>query len=318
MAEFGGTELTNAGRNILAKALVGKPIKFTRAFAGEGFLPEGQDVSEMTGLIAPILEMGISGMDIPPFIGTAKISVILTNKDTSRGFFLREIGLFAEEPDTKEEVLYSYCNAGDKADYVPGYGGADALWYQVDFTAVVDQAKDVTAVFVENPMGGYFGPFIFTLPTEGWVPTNEPTPDYNYICDAEEEASTSYLVPVGAVLPGYFSAADRAGLMAGCEAKDGFVRFFSKRIPEEEIKVQAILFRKGAVPSSDTVEVGDGLVFRPDGRLAVHIGDGLKFDDDRAVAADPQTVVTENDLLDEDETARDLQNILLAEQGQPG
>ena len=65
MAEFGGTELTNGGRNILAKALAGKTIKFTRAFAGEGFLPEGQDISEMTGLIAPIREMGIAGIDIP-------------------------------------------------------------------------------------------------------------------------------------------------------------------------------------------------------------------------------------------------------------
>ena len=315
MAEFGGTELTNGGRNILAKALVGKTIKFTRAYAGEGFLPEGQDISEMTELIAPICEMGISGMDIPPYIGTAKISVVLTNKDLTRGFFLREIGLFAEDPDTHEEVLYSYCNAGNKADYVPGYGGADAIFYQVDFTAVVDQAKDVTAVFVENPLGGYYGPYVLNLPVSGWREASVPSPDYSYVCDIELVDATSYLIPMGGCIPGYFSAADRAGMMSGCESCDGFIRFYSKRKPDEDIEVQIILFRKGGVPPSGDIDAGDGLAFGADGKLAVKIGEGLRFDDERAVAADTQTVLTNNDLLNEDETEQDLKDILVGEDG---
>ncbi len=317
MAEFGGTELTNGGRNILAKALVGKMIKFTRAYAGEGFLPDGQDIGEMTGLISPICEMGISGMDIPPYIGTAKISVVLTNKDLARGFFLREIGLFAEDPDTHEEVLYSYCNAGDKADYVPGYGGADAIYYQVDFTAVVDQAQEVTAVFVENPLGGYYGPYVLTLPESGWAAVSNPTPDYSYVCDVELDDATSYLVPMGGCLPGYFSAADRAGMMAGCESRDGYIRFYAKRKPDEAIKAQVILFRKGGVPPSGDIDAGDGLAFGADGKLAVKIGEGLRFDDERAVAADTQTVITEQDMVNEDEAEQNLREILLDEATNP-
>ena len=311
MAEFGGTELTNGGRNILAKALVGKRIKFTRAYAGEGFLPEGQDISEMTDLIAPIHEMGISGMDIPPLIGTAKISVVMSNKDVPRGFFVREIGLFAEDPDTHEEVLYSYCNAGDKADYMAGYGGADAIYYQVDFTAVVDQAKDVTAVFVENPLGGYYGPYVLTLPVSGWREASHPSPDHNFVCDVELVDATSYLVPMGGCLPGYFDIADRAGMMAGCESHDGFLRFYAKRKPDEDIKGQIILFRKGGVPPTGDIDAGDGLAFGADGKLAVKIGDGLMFDENRAVAADPQTVVTEQDLVNEDAAEHSLREILL-------
>ena len=48
MAQFNGMELTNAGRNILAKALTGKPLKFTTAWAGDGYLPEDQNVRELT------------------------------------------------------------------------------------------------------------------------------------------------------------------------------------------------------------------------------------------------------------------------------
>ena len=40
MAQFGGMELTNAGRNILAKALLGKTLKFTRAWAGDGYITD--------------------------------------------------------------------------------------------------------------------------------------------------------------------------------------------------------------------------------------------------------------------------------------
>ena len=34
VAQFGGMELTNAGRNLIAKALTGKTLKFSKAVAG--------------------------------------------------------------------------------------------------------------------------------------------------------------------------------------------------------------------------------------------------------------------------------------------
>lgn len=152
MAQFGGMELTNAGRNILAKALLGKTLKFTRAWAGDGYIPEGVDVREMTQIVKPHREMQIAEMSIPPHIGTAKITVILSNKELTTGFFFREVGLFAEDPDTGAEFLYGYCNSGDTADYVPGQDGPDAVFYRFDLTIIVDQAKNVTAIFSDNPL----------------------------------------------------------------------------------------------------------------------------------------------------------------------
>lgn len=152
MAQFSGMELTNAGRNILIKAMTGKILKFTRAWAGNGYLPEGQDVREMTNIISPHREMEIEEISIPPRIGTAKITVVLTNKDLEEGFFFREIGLFAQDPDTGEELLYGYSNAGDTADYMPGQGGPDTVYYRFDLTVIVDQAQNVTAIFSDNPL----------------------------------------------------------------------------------------------------------------------------------------------------------------------
>ena len=152
MAQFSGMELTNAGRNILIKAMTGKILKFTRAWAGNGYLPEGQDIRKMTNIISPHREMEIAEITIPPHIGTAKITVVLTNKDLTEGFFFREIGLFAQDPDTGEELLYGYSNAGDTADYMPGQGGPDTVYYRFDLTVIVDQAQNVTAIFSDNPL----------------------------------------------------------------------------------------------------------------------------------------------------------------------
>ena len=152
MAQFGGMKLTNAGRNILAKALTGKPLKFTKAWAGDGYPPSDEEILTMTDLVQPHREMEIADMSIPPYIGTAKITVVLSNKDMTAGFFLREIGLFAQDPDTGAELLYGYANSGDTADYMPGQDGADPVYYRFNLTVIVDQAKNITAVFSDNPL----------------------------------------------------------------------------------------------------------------------------------------------------------------------
>ena len=154
MALFRGMKFTNAGLNLLAKALIGKELKFTCAWAGDGYLPEGREIAEMTELISPKRKMLIQNMTIPPHIGIANITVAMTNKDLTDGFFIREIGLFAADPDTNNEVLYGYCNAGDTADFMPGSEGssADLFHYICSLTAVVSQAKNVTAIFADNPL----------------------------------------------------------------------------------------------------------------------------------------------------------------------
>ena len=152
MAQFQGMKLTNNGMNLIAKALIGKQLKFTRAWAGDGILPEGVDITELEDIIARRREMKIQNLEIPPYIGTAKITAELTNQELVEGFFIREIGLFALDPDTNQEILYGYTTAGNTADFIPGQDGPDIVHYVYALTAVIGQAKDVTAIFAENPL----------------------------------------------------------------------------------------------------------------------------------------------------------------------
>ena len=108
-------------------------------------------VAEFNELVQPIREMEIRGIDIPPQIGTATIKTLLSNEGCSLGFFFNEVGLFAKDPDTDEEVLYGYCSAGNKGDFMPGQGTANAVKYYFDLVVVIGQAESVTAVFASDP-----------------------------------------------------------------------------------------------------------------------------------------------------------------------
>ena len=139
-----GMILTSQGRNLIAKALTGKELHFTRAYVGDGTLGS-RDPSALTALISPKRELPIQSMNVTGSIGTAEVVLEMSNKNLVTGFFVREYGLFARDPDTGQEVLYSYCNKGSEAGYLEGDNGTDQIAYSLSLVTVVDQAPNVTA-----------------------------------------------------------------------------------------------------------------------------------------------------------------------------
>lgn len=142
--------LTNDGRTLLAKALTGKPLIFTRAYCGDGVLPASTSQSSLTSLISPKRELPIQSMNTLQGIGTCEVVVEMTNKNLTTGFFVREYGLFAKDPDTQQEILYSYRNAGDEASYLEGDNGIDIINYTLSIVTVIDQAPNVSAVLAST------------------------------------------------------------------------------------------------------------------------------------------------------------------------
>lgn len=140
-----GMILTTQGRNLIAKALTGKELCFTRAYVGDGTLRSGQDPATLTALISPKKELPIQSMNVLGSVGTAEVVLEMSNKNLATGFFVREYGLFARDPDTQSEVLYSYCNKGSEAGYLEGDNGTDQIDYSLSLVTVVDQAPNVTA-----------------------------------------------------------------------------------------------------------------------------------------------------------------------------
>lgn len=111
--------LTDNGRNLLAKAVGGKELKFSKVAFGAGdFDYETEKVAELTELKdkrinLPIVDKRVEG-------GIAYITARLNNFTLETGFPAKEIGIYAIDPDTGAELLYSYRNVGDEYNFIPG------------------------------------------------------------------------------------------------------------------------------------------------------------------------------------------------------
>ena len=136
--------LTNAGRNLLAKALTGKTLTFTHAAVGNGDLGN-RSISAMTGLVSQKLTLPVTAMKTSS-VGTAEVTVEISNSELTTGFFLKEYGLFAKDPDNSNNtVLYSYCNKGNEAGYLEGFDGTNPVHFALSLITVIDQAQNITA-----------------------------------------------------------------------------------------------------------------------------------------------------------------------------
>lgn len=143
MANFPGLKLTDAGKTLQAKAQTGQALSFTRVGLGDGAAPETP--AALTALVNEQHSLSIQSQDAPGD-GTVTLRVIMTNQGLETGFFMRELGIFATDPDTGDEVLYSYSNAGEETDFLPAAGGA-VVWEGVfDVITIVGNAENVTAV----------------------------------------------------------------------------------------------------------------------------------------------------------------------------
>ena len=173
---------------------------------------------------------------------------------------------------------------------------------------------------LDNASGGCYGSYELTLLASGWksvwdeesgIDTSTISGYYQYLYDAELSDCTSELVPSGGVWPDSFYISNAAGVLNGCETHDGFVRFFAQRIPEANIQATVTLFGKGGGSGgTGSVSIGQGLKRDANGAIAVRIGEGLDFDSANALTVRKETVVTSEDLLDEEETQQEIVDML--------
>lgn len=116
MAAFPKMTLTNAGQALQTKVLAGATLTFTRIALGDGQL-NGQPIAPLTALISQKATVEVDSVRVVNTT-TAQAAGFFSNKDISTGFWWRETGVFAQDPDVGE-ILYGYTNAGDAGDYIP-------------------------------------------------------------------------------------------------------------------------------------------------------------------------------------------------------
>ena len=85
--------------------------------------------------------------------GTSRKCIIGFNLDTSSittGFYLREIGIYAIDPDTSEELLVFYGNAGDTADYISNSSSTTISQKIINVEIFLDNVANITAIIDDS------------------------------------------------------------------------------------------------------------------------------------------------------------------------
>jgi len=108
MADFNSHIITNAGRNLLARALAGEgKVLFTKAAFGDQ--KHSGNLREVTELKNKKIDLNV--MNIRNDNGTAVLTVQISNENVEQSFQTEEFGVYAKIEGDITEILYSYTTA---------------------------------------------------------------------------------------------------------------------------------------------------------------------------------------------------------------
>lgn len=138
------TYITTQGAILAAKTLEAKTLKFSKFAIGDGELLDtsASAIKALTGLSNFVLNFDITKISRDT---DTQVTVrgLFQNTDAEHSFYLRELGLYAIDPDTNEEILFAYINYGDKAEYINNSISAKKEHY-FDMVITVDNADNVS------------------------------------------------------------------------------------------------------------------------------------------------------------------------------
>lgn len=139
-----GMRLTRAGKRILAQGLLGDEIHFTKiAFGDAEFDYETENLQELTELKSWRLDLPIVGRTLNGD-GTVTIVGLCTNFTLTKGFRAKEIGIFAIDQESGNEILYAYRNAGDEYSFIPAKTGVVTKSVRYAYQIEIGDAENVT------------------------------------------------------------------------------------------------------------------------------------------------------------------------------
>lgn len=142
MPNWSGGILTTRGQALQAKVDAGQTtLTFTKMKIGSGVLGSGQSLEDLTDLITPKQNIGISGISASGNVTT--LTGVITNAGVTTGYQVRELGVFATDP-TLGEILYSV-TIDSAPDYLPPEGGAVVVSSEFNYNIAVSNAANVSA-----------------------------------------------------------------------------------------------------------------------------------------------------------------------------
>ena len=112
MANFDRSGMTQAGINLMGKAVGGATIQFTKLVLGDGTMTG--EILDLQGVVSPKQNVDVTRIERND--NQCTVGGELLTSSVKQGFFWRECGLYAMDPD-QGEILYNYAYS-TKPDYI--------------------------------------------------------------------------------------------------------------------------------------------------------------------------------------------------------
>lgn len=142
MPNWANLMLTKKGKALQAKAVAGELLTITKMKLGSGTIPDGVSPEDLNDLIQPKQILGLTAIEAKGNL--AKIQSLITNVDLSEGYYIRECGVFAQDPDLGE-ILYAIMT--DTApDFLPPSGGSVVISEEFSINIEMENVSHITAI----------------------------------------------------------------------------------------------------------------------------------------------------------------------------
>ena len=142
-------KLTQAGYEIMTRALSGEQIVFKKIQIGNGNMPD--DYLTASSLGNPMQDIEIDSIEVKPEY--AVLTGNVTNANITEGFQWTEIGIFCEGADGGEDILYAYghyqMDADGQPTYIPKFSN-DVVELTLNEYIYIGEADDVTAALATS------------------------------------------------------------------------------------------------------------------------------------------------------------------------
>lgn len=135
-----------SGYEVLGRILAQHgPVKYTKALLDSGDIPAGTVIESLTG---PIQEAGEGMIAKVENTGTgeATVTVQVSSIGISVGFACKGVVLYVEDPDTKEDVAYTYLDLHGHPAWIRAEGGATNSFVTFEIQSIISSASSVQAV----------------------------------------------------------------------------------------------------------------------------------------------------------------------------
>ena len=277
MASFNPSKMTALGLGLLAKAQADLAnIHFTKLKTGDGRHPDNsENLSGYTDLLSPRQSFPVAELSVINN-STVYCKVYVNNEGLEQGYHVREVGLFATDPD-QGEILYAMAtvhisdDGSEEADYLPAYNSYMPATIEIEFYTEVSNAESVTIEGLPEPEPAikvYIDQLVsrlmishnadteahpslrpvtveITVPVEAWQ-EDESGGDYGFsaMVDCEDAAVSN--VPIVTLDKSCLKAAGDAGVCPTVEALDGSLHLWATAKPASELTGWVTLLGPGS------------------------------------------------------------------------